>query len=124
MKLLGCAEQKQLPAVNLCNDQYHTREMPLLFWGVHHRPPHGERLKPVLMVTVGKVNAFIFPASEVENMSGIKRVIAEKDPDYEDITVTHPSKRHKAAEQSGRRCGIGNSVDVHAVCKLVRKRLG
>ncbi|XP_050833836.1 YEATS domain-containing protein 2 isoform X4 [Serinus canaria] len=76
--------------------------MPLLFWGVHHRPPHGERLKPVLMVTVGKVNAFIFPASEVENMSGIKRVIAEKDPDYEDITVTHPSKRHKAAEQSAR----------------------
>ncbi|XP_059710944.1 YEATS domain-containing protein 2 isoform X3 [Haemorhous mexicanus] len=35
-------------------------------------------------------------------MSGIKRVIAEKDPDYEDITVTHPSKRHKAAEQSAR----------------------
>ncbi|XP_074767750.1 YEATS domain-containing protein 2 isoform X3 [Athene noctua] len=35
-------------------------------------------------------------------MSGIKRVIAEKDPDYEEITVTHPSKRHKAAEQSAR----------------------
>ncbi|XP_064291906.1 YEATS domain-containing protein 2 isoform X4 [Passer domesticus] len=35
-------------------------------------------------------------------MSGIKRVIAEKDPDYEDITITHPSKRHKAAEQSAR----------------------
>ncbi|XP_057886827.1 YEATS domain-containing protein 2 isoform X2 [Melospiza georgiana] len=35
-------------------------------------------------------------------MSGIKRVIAEKDPDYEDITVTHPNKRHKAAEQSAR----------------------
>ncbi|XP_036244473.1 YEATS domain-containing protein 2 isoform X6 [Molothrus ater] len=45
---------------------------------------------------------FIFPASGVENMSGIKRVIAEKDPDYEDITVTHPNKRHKAAEQSAR----------------------
>ncbi|XP_038001723.1 YEATS domain-containing protein 2 isoform X5 [Motacilla alba alba] len=54
------------------------------------------------MVTVGKVNAFIFPASGVENMSGIKRVIAEKDPDYEDITITHPNKRHKAAEQSAR----------------------
>lgn len=38
-------------------------------------------------------------------MSGIKRVIAEKDPDYEEITITHPSKRHKAAEQSGRSCG-------------------
>ncbi|XP_061861300.1 LOW QUALITY PROTEIN: YEATS domain-containing protein 2 [Colius striatus] len=35
-------------------------------------------------------------------MSGMKRVIAEKDPDYEEITVTHPSKRHKAAEQSAR----------------------
>uniref|UniRef100_A0A8B9PW91 YEATS domain-containing protein 2 n=1 Tax=Apteryx owenii TaxID=8824 RepID=A0A8B9PW91_APTOW len=35
-------------------------------------------------------------------MSGIKRVIVEKDPDYEDITVTHPNKRHKAAEQSAR----------------------
>ncbi|NXP45807.1 YETS2 protein, partial [Heliornis fulica] len=35
-------------------------------------------------------------------MSGIKRVIAEKDPDYEEITVTHSSKRHKAAEQSAR----------------------
>nr|XP_005491026.2 YEATS domain-containing protein 2 isoform X5 [Zonotrichia albicollis] len=45
---------------------------------------------------------FIFPASGIENMSGIKRVIAEKDPDYEDITITHPNKRHKAAEQSAR----------------------
>ncbi|XP_071293206.1 YEATS domain-containing protein 2 isoform X2 [Agelaius tricolor] len=35
-------------------------------------------------------------------MSGIKRVIAEKDPDYEDITIAHPNKRHKAAEQSAR----------------------
>ncbi|KAM4659966.1 YEATS domain-containing protein 2 isoform 7-T12 [Amazona ochrocephala] len=35
-------------------------------------------------------------------MSGMKRVIVEKDPDYEDITITHPSKRHKAAEQSAR----------------------
>lgn len=43
-------------------------------------------------------------------MSGIKRVLAEKDPDYEEITITHPSKRHKAAEQSGRSCGIGNSM--------------
>ncbi|XP_068001507.1 YEATS domain-containing protein 2 isoform X3 [Melanerpes formicivorus] len=35
-------------------------------------------------------------------MSGIKRVIVEKDPDYEEITITHPNKRHKAAEQSAR----------------------
>ncbi|KAM6389774.1 YEATS domain-containing protein 2 isoform 4-T5 [Pluvialis apricaria] len=35
-------------------------------------------------------------------MSGIKRVIVEKDPDYEEITLTHPNKRHKAAEQSAR----------------------
>ncbi|KAM4895020.1 YEATS domain-containing protein 2 isoform 1-T1 [Sylvia borin] len=54
------------------------------------------------MVTVRKVNAFIFPLSGAENMSGLKRVIAEKDPDYEDITITHPNKRHKAAEQSAR----------------------
>lgn len=68
-------------------------------------------MKPALTVAVGKVNTFIFPASGVENMSGIKRVLAEKDPDYEEITITHPSKRHKAAEQSGRRsCGIGNSM--------------
>ncbi|XP_065495895.1 YEATS domain-containing protein 2 isoform X5 [Caloenas nicobarica] len=41
-------------------------------------------------------------SSSGENMSGIKRVIAEKDPDYEEITITHPNKRHKAAEQSAR----------------------
>ncbi|XP_050163846.1 YEATS domain-containing protein 2 isoform X5 [Myiozetetes cayanensis] len=51
---------------------------------------------------MGNVNAFIFPVSGAENMSGIKRVIAEKDPDYEEITITHPNKRHKAAEQSAR----------------------
>lgn len=73
---------------------------------------------------MGNVNAFIFLVSGVENMSGIKRVIAEKDPDYEEITITHPNKRHKAAEQSGRSCGIGNSVDVCTVCKPVRKKLG
>lgn len=76
------------------------------------------------MIAVGNVNAFIIPLSGVENMSGIKRVIAEKDPDYEEITITHPSKRHKAAEQSGRSCETGNSVDVHAVCKPARKGLG
>ncbi|XP_075273677.1 YEATS domain-containing protein 2 isoform X4 [Opisthocomus hoazin] len=35
-------------------------------------------------------------------MSGVKRVIAEKDPDYEEIAVAHPSKRCRAAEQSAR----------------------
>lgn len=66
-------------------------------------------------------------------MSGIKRVIAEKDPDYEEITITHPNKRHKAAEQSGRSClnqrdflpnGIRNAVDVHAVCRRVGRGWG
>lgn len=56
-------------------------------------------------------------------MSGIKRVIAEKDPDYEEITITHPNKRHKAAEQSGRSCVNGRglpggcAVHVHAFCR-------
>lgn len=58
-------------------------------------------------------------------MSGIKRVIAEKDPDYEEITITHPNKRHKAAEQSGRSCvngrgllgGCAVHVHVHAFCR-------
>ncbi|XP_030430416.1 YEATS domain-containing protein 2 isoform X4 [Gopherus evgoodei] len=39
-------------------------------------------------------------------MSGIKRVIEEKDPDYEEISVTHPNKRHKAAEQSARDAAV------------------
>ncbi|XP_074859713.1 YEATS domain-containing protein 2 isoform X2 [Carettochelys insculpta] len=39
-------------------------------------------------------------------MSGIKRVIEEKDPDYEEISVTHPSKRHKAVEQSARDAAV------------------
>ncbi|XP_039236065.1 YEATS domain-containing protein 2 isoform X5 [Pipra filicauda] len=65
-------------------------------------PERGERLKFAQKVTMGNANAFIFPVSGVENMSGIKRVIAEKDPDYEEITITHPNKRHKAAEQSAR----------------------
>lgn len=45
-------------------------------------------------------------------MSGIKRAIEEKDPDYEEISVVHTNKRHKAIEQSGRnsaltfRCGM------------------
>ncbi|KFP06331.1 YEATS domain-containing protein 2 [Calypte anna] len=39
-------------------------------------------------------------------MSGIKRVIAEKDPDYEEITIAHPNKRHKAAEQSAREVAV------------------
>ncbi|KAM7160183.1 YEATS domain-containing protein 2 isoform 2-T2 [Macrochelys suwanniensis] len=39
-------------------------------------------------------------------MSGIKRVIEEKDPDYEEISVTHPNKRHRAAEQSARDAAV------------------
>lgn len=35
-------------------------------------------------------------------MSGIKRTIKESDPDYEDVSVALPNKRHKAIENSGR----------------------
>lgn len=35
-------------------------------------------------------------------MSGIKRMIKETDPDYEDVSVALPNKRHKAIESSGR----------------------
>lgn len=35
-------------------------------------------------------------------MSGIKRTIKETDPDYEDVSVALPNKRHKAIESSGR----------------------
>ncbi|XP_069473932.1 YEATS domain-containing protein 2 isoform X2 [Ambystoma mexicanum] len=34
------------------------------------------------------------------NMSGMKRAIEDKDPDYDDITITHPSKRHKPSERT------------------------
>uniref|UniRef100_A0A8D0GM44 YEATS domain-containing protein 2 n=1 Tax=Sphenodon punctatus TaxID=8508 RepID=A0A8D0GM44_SPHPU len=39
-------------------------------------------------------------------MSGLKRVIEEKDPDYEEISVAHPNKRHKAAEQTARNATV------------------
>ncbi|XP_038606031.1 YEATS domain-containing protein 2 isoform X4 [Tachyglossus aculeatus] len=39
-------------------------------------------------------------------MSGIKRVIKEKDPDYEEISVVHPNKRHKAIENSARDAAV------------------
>ncbi|XP_035400877.1 YEATS domain-containing protein 2 isoform X3 [Cygnus atratus] len=35
-------------------------------------------------------------------MSGMKRAVVEKDPDYEDIAIAQPSKRHRAAERSAR----------------------
>lgn len=35
-------------------------------------------------------------------MSGIKRTLKETDPDYEDVSVALPNKRHKAIENSGR----------------------
>ncbi|XP_053316118.1 YEATS domain-containing protein 2 [Spea bombifrons] len=35
-------------------------------------------------------------------MSGVKRAIEDKDPDYEDILVVHHSKRHRAIESSAR----------------------
>ncbi|XP_006884118.1 PREDICTED: YEATS domain-containing protein 2 [Elephantulus edwardii] len=39
-------------------------------------------------------------------MSGIKRTIKEADPDYEDISVALPNKRHKAIENSARDAAV------------------
>ncbi|XP_045152331.1 YEATS domain-containing protein 2 isoform X1 [Echinops telfairi] len=39
-------------------------------------------------------------------MSGIKRTIKETDPDYEDISVALPNKRHKALESSARDAAV------------------
>uniref|UniRef100_A0A8C5MC11 YEATS domain-containing protein 2 n=1 Tax=Leptobrachium leishanense TaxID=445787 RepID=A0A8C5MC11_9ANUR len=39
-------------------------------------------------------------------MSGIKRPIQDKDPDYEDISIVHQNKRHKAIETSARDAAI------------------
>lgn len=39
-------------------------------------------------------------------MSGVKRVIKETDPDYEDISVDFPNKRHKAIENSARDAAV------------------
>ncbi|XP_060028032.1 YEATS domain-containing protein 2 isoform X2 [Erinaceus europaeus] len=39
-------------------------------------------------------------------MSGVKRTIKEADPDYEDISVALPNKRHKALENSARDAAV------------------
>ncbi|XP_021112010.1 YEATS domain-containing protein 2 isoform X3 [Heterocephalus glaber] len=39
-------------------------------------------------------------------MSGIKRTIKETDPDYEDVSVALPNKRHKALENSARDAAV------------------
>ncbi|KAM5277179.1 YEATS domain-containing protein 2 isoform 4-T7 [Hipposideros larvatus] len=39
-------------------------------------------------------------------MSGIKRTIKESDPDYEDVSVALPNKRHKAMENSARDAAV------------------
>ncbi|XP_042115013.1 YEATS domain-containing protein 2 isoform X1 [Peromyscus maniculatus bairdii] len=39
-------------------------------------------------------------------MSGIKRTIKETDPDYEDVSVALPNKRHKAIESSARDAAV------------------
>ncbi|XP_051047093.1 YEATS domain-containing protein 2 isoform X2 [Phodopus roborovskii] len=39
-------------------------------------------------------------------MSGIKRTIKETDPDYEDLSVALPNKRHKAIESSARDAAV------------------
>ncbi|XP_054839717.1 YEATS domain-containing protein 2 isoform X2 [Eublepharis macularius] len=45
-------------------------------------------------------------------MSGIKRAIEEKDPDYEEISVVHTNKRHKAVEQSARNAAVQKIEDI------------
>lgn len=53
-------------------------------------------------------------------MSGIKRTIKETDPDYEDVSVALPNKRHKAIENSGRISpALGNYFFVD-ICLPVR----
>ncbi|XP_007486019.2 YEATS domain-containing protein 2 isoform X6 [Monodelphis domestica] len=39
-------------------------------------------------------------------MSGIKRMLKENDPDYEDISVAPPNKRHRALEDSARDAAV------------------
>ncbi|XP_072496444.1 YEATS domain-containing protein 2 isoform X3 [Notamacropus eugenii] len=39
-------------------------------------------------------------------MSGIKRTLKENDPDYEDISVAPPNKRHRALEDSARDAAV------------------
>ncbi|XP_036622615.1 YEATS domain-containing protein 2 isoform X3 [Trichosurus vulpecula] len=39
-------------------------------------------------------------------MSGIKRMLKENDPDYEDISVAPPNKRHRAMEDSARDAAV------------------
>ncbi|XP_043925944.1 YEATS domain-containing protein 2 isoform X2 [Protopterus annectens] len=39
-------------------------------------------------------------------MSGIKRELEDKDPDYEDISVVHQSKRFKVTEQTAREAAV------------------
>ncbi|XP_068136807.1 YEATS domain-containing protein 2 isoform X4 [Hyperolius riggenbachi] len=39
-------------------------------------------------------------------MSGTKRTLEDKDPDYEDISIVHQNKRHKAIETSARDAAI------------------
>ncbi|XP_063298425.1 YEATS domain-containing protein 2 isoform X1 [Pelobates fuscus] len=39
-------------------------------------------------------------------MSGVKRTIQDKDPDYEDINIVHQNKRHKAIETSARDAAV------------------
>lgn len=53
-------------------------------------------------------------------MSGIKRTVKETDPDYEDVSVALPNKRHKAVENSGRNSlALGNYFFVD-ICLPIR----
>lgn len=53
-------------------------------------------------------------------MSGIKRTIKETDPDYEDVSVALPNKRHKAIENSGKTSPALGSYFFIEICFLIR----
>lgn len=56
--------------------------------------------------------AVVFVSQSI--MSGIKRKIEDKDPDYEDISQVQENKRHKVVEQNGK---TGSST-THAIVLL------
>lgn len=53
-------------------------------------------------------------------MSGLKRTIKETDPDYEDVSVALPNKRHKAIENSGTNAPALRNYFFVEMCFLIR----
>lgn len=52
-------------------------------------------------------------------MSGIKRKLEDKDPDYEDITQVQESKRSKVLEENGKSCHFCMLVNIHSADGVV-----